>query len=167
MCPCVATNRHSANACLLLLIFAFNMCWVSRLSNDRSGLQSSAEDDEVPWQSKRQATCKKVWQLLLCECCGGACKSAHFFVRPKRSPCTGCSRCLSSMPSHHLLAWPKYFVLTPYVFDKASIEKPTFSFSFFFFFFWRRLRRYQRQILPRLTICLAQFAYYYDGIGLH
>ena len=124
MCPCVATNRHSANACLLLLIFAFNMCWVSRLSNDRSGLQSSAEDDEVPWQSKRQATCKKVWQLLLCECCGGACKSAHFFVRPKRSPCTGCSRCLSSMPSHHLLAWPKYFVLTPYVLIRHPLKSP-------------------------------------------
>ena len=50
-CP-IATNRHSANACLLLVIFAFNMCWVSRLSNDRSGFRSSAEDDEVPWQSK-------------------------------------------------------------------------------------------------------------------
>ena len=124
MC-CVATNRHSANACLLLLIFAFNMCRVSRLSNDRSGLQSSAEDDEVPWQSKRQqATCKKVWQLLLCECCGGASKSAHFFVRPKRSIALHWVFSLSSKPSHHLLAWPKYFVLTPYVLIRHPLKSP-------------------------------------------
>ena len=122
MC-CVATNRHSANACLLLLIFAFNMCWVSRLSNDRSGLQSSAEDDEVPWQSKRQqATCKKVWQLLLCECCGGASKSAHFFVRPKRSIALHWVFSLSSKPSFAGLA--EIFCLTPYVLIRHSLKSP-------------------------------------------
>ena len=121
----------------------------------RTGLQSSAEDDEVPWQSKRQqATCKRDGSFCFVNVAEVQANQLIFLcAQSDRSPCTGCSRC---HPSHHIICWPGRNILSDSLCLIRHPLKAHLLLLLLLLLLWKRLLRYLCHILQvRLTIVFS------------